>query len=112
RQNAVFTMNSVMFYSYLSSQRDANGNPIFAKDISLGTPLTLMGKPIVIDDFCPDDTIVFGDPTYYFYNFSAPIAVDRSGEAGFTKATIMYRSLAVVDGRPAAPAFIKITRAA
>jgi HK97 family phage major capsid protein len=112
RQNAVFTMNSVMFYSYVAAQTDANGLPIFSKDLALGTPMTLLGKPIVIDDFCPDNTIIFGDPMYYFYNFPQSIAVERSGEAGFTKATIMYRSLAVVDGKPVAPAFIKITKPA
>lgn len=112
RQNAVFTMNSVMFFSYLAAQYDANGNPLFVKDQTTGLPLSLMGKTIVLDDFCPDNTIILGDPSYYFLNFSQPMAVERSGEAGFTKATIVYRSLAVVDGKPVAPAFIKLTKAA
>jgi len=112
RQNAVWVMNSVMFYSFVVCQEDANGNPIFSKDLATGMPLSLMGKPVILDDFCPDNTIIFGDPKYYFLNFSQPMAIERNDSAGFTKATVMYRSLAVVDGKPVAPAFVKITKPA
>lgn len=112
RQNAVFTMNSTMFYSFIVPMKDTTKAPIFAQDLASGLPASLLGKPVVIDDFCPDDTIIFGDPGYYFLNFSQPITVERSGDAGFTKAVVMYRALAVVDGKPVAPAFVKITKAA
>lgn len=110
RQNAVFIMNSAMLYGFLVTQRDSVGQPIFTQDLASGLPLSLMGKPIVIDDFCPDNTILFGDPRFYFLNFSQPMAVERSAEAGFTRGTVLYRSLAVCDGKPVAPAFVRITR--
>lgn len=108
RQNAVLCMSSTTFLRRLASIVDANGNPMFPRDLASGIPLSLLGKPIVLDDYMPDNTALWCDPTYYFLNFSQPMAVEVSREAGFTKATVMYRSLAVVDGKPVAPAFVKV----
>jgi HK97 family phage major capsid protein len=110
RQGAVFVMNSQMLYSFVAVQKDSAGRPIFTQDMANGLPLSLMGKPIVVDDFCQDNVILFGDPRFYFMNFSQPMAVERSAEAGFSRGTILYRSLAVCDGKPVAPAFVRIVR--
>lgn len=110
RQNAVFVMNSSTFYGTVATFATSEGFPVLASNVADGMPLRLLGKEIVIDDFCPDNTIYFCDPMYYFINFSRPIFVERSIEAGFTKGSILYRSLAVVDGKPATPlAFVKLT---
>lgn len=110
RQNAVFVMNSLTFYGFVAAQSDANGQPLLTREVASGAPLRLLGKEIIIDDFCPDDTIFFCDPSFYFFNFSKPIAIERSSEAGFTTGTILYRSMAVVDGKPVTPlAFVNIT---
>lgn len=110
RQSAVWSMNSKTFYSYIAIEVDANGNPIFSKDLQSGLATTLLGKTVIIDDYIADNVIVFGNPSFYFLNFSSPMSVERSSDAGFTKGSIMFRSLAVVDGKPVAPAFVKVTR--
>jgi HK97 family phage major capsid protein len=109
RQNAAFVMNSTTFYTCLVSQADANGSPIFTKDLTAEAVYRLMGKEVIIDDFAPDNVIFFGNPTYYIFNLSQPMQVARSDEAGFNSGTITYRSLAVVDGAPVPAAFVKIT---
>lgn len=111
RQGASWIMNSTTYYSVVLAAKDSTGKPIFSQDLSSVVPLRILGKEVIIDDFTPDDTILFGDPSYYFLNFSEPMAVEKSTEAGFTKGVTMYRSIAVVDGKPLPTgAFIKITK--
>lgn len=111
RQNACWFMNSTTLYKMLSKV-DTNGNPIFTQGTSESPTMRLLGKEVVIDDYITDDTILFGDASYYFLNFSKPVTIQRSEEAGFTKASILYRAISVVDGKPVAPAFIKFTKSA
>lgn len=111
RQNACWFMNSTTLYKMLSNV-DTNGNPIFTQGTSENPSMRLLGKEVVIDDYIADDTILFGDASYYFLNFSKPVTIQRSEEAGFTKASILYRAISVVDGKPVAPAFIKFTKSA
>lgn len=112
RQNAAFVMNSSMLYKHVAQVKTSTGKPIFVSDPTSGLPLTLLSKRIVIDDLMPDDTVLLGDLSYYFLNFSQPMSILRSYEAGFTKGSIVYRAMAVVDGASVAPAFTKISKAA
>jgi HK97 family phage major capsid protein len=111
RQNASFIMNSTMLYGQVANMKDAMGRPIFLQDLQAGVPLRLLGKGLIVDDYMPDNTIILGDPSYYFLNFSQPMSVLRSDQAGFTTGSIIYRALTVVDGAPVAPAFIKLAAA-
>ncbi len=111
RQNACWFMNSTTLYKLLSNV-DINGNPIFTQGTSQEPIMKLLGKEIVIDDYIDDDIVLFGDASYYFLNFSKPVTVQRSEEAGFTKASILYRAIAVVDGKAVAPSFIKFSKIA
>lgn len=111
RQNACWFLNSTTLYKILSKV-DTNGNPIFTQGTSESPAMKLMGKEIVIDDYIEEDTILFGDASYYFLNFSSPVTITRSEDAGFTKASILYRAISVVDGKLAAPSFVKFTKLA
>lgn len=111
RSNAVWAMDSITYYDTLVSQADAVGTPLIQKDLMGNSPLTLLGKPVVLDDNVATGTIILGDPSKYFLNFSSPMTVERSREAGFSSGTIMIRALAVVDGKPVAPAFVKLSAA-
>lgn len=109
RQNACWYMNSTTLYS-LMSKTDTTGQPIFTQGTATEPLMKLLGKEIVIDDYIADDVILFGDASYYFLNFSKPITIQRSEDAGFTKASIIYRAISVVDGKLVAPSFIKFTK--
>lgn len=109
RQNAAWIMNSTTFYTYIATIKDAQGRPLFVSDMNAAPVLKVLGKEVIIDDFCPDNTIYLGDSQFYFLNFSAPIQIEMSKEAGFTKGTIVYRSMCVVDGKPLpSGAFVKV----
>ena len=111
RQNACWYLSSTTLYKILSKV-DTNGNPIFTQGTSESPAMKLLGKEIVIDDYIEDDVILLGDASYYFLNFSNPVTITRSEEAGFTKASILYRAISVVDGKLVAPSFIKFTKSA
>lgn len=109
RQNACWFLNSTTLYKILSKV-DTDGNPVFTQGTSESPVMKLMGKEIVIDDYIEEDAILFGDASYYFLNFSSPVTITRSEDAGFTKASILYRAISVVDGKLAAPSFIKFSK--
>jgi HK97 family phage major capsid protein len=74
--------------------------------------MTLLGYPVILDDYVPDDTILLGDFSYYYMNFSQAPTIETSREAGFKSGKTVFRGLAVADGKPAlAEAFVKIVKA-
>ena len=54
----------------------------------------------MIDDFIPDDTILFGNFKYYGVNIPQGIAIEVSRESGLTSGLIDYRAMAIADGKP------------
>jgi len=72
----------------------------------------VLGYPVIINDYMPLDTIVFGDLSYYKMNFSQNPAIEADRSVSFKSGKTTYRGLAVVDGKPAlSEAFVKYTRA-
>lgn len=111
--NAVFIMNRKMLFSGIRKIKDDVKQPIFTYNPQDRAAMTILGYPIVLDDYMPDDTVLLGDPSYYYMNFSKPIELSSSMEAGFKSGKIAYRGLAVADGKPGlAEAFVKIYKAA
>lgn len=111
--NAAWVMNSTTLYQQVAKVTGADGKLIFVPDATEGFAGKIMGKPVIVDDYMPADTILFGNFRYYFMNFSQPIAFEKSRESGFRKATVDYRAVAVLDGKPAMDeAFIKLEKSA
>jgi len=111
-QNAVFVMNRKMLFSgirKIKAQQD--GQPIFTYNPQDRAAMTILGYPVILDDYMPNDTILLGDFSYYYMNFAKAPTIDVSREAGFKSGKVTYRGLAVVDGKPAlAEAFVKISK--
>jgi len=105
---ACWAMNNATLYNDVMGLVDATGKPIFteAKD---GNADRILGKPIAVDDFIPDDTILLGNFQYYGVNYPQDILLEVSRDSSFRKGLIDYRALAVADGKPiVAEAFIKV----
>lgn len=110
--SAAWSMNSKTLYEQVAKVTGEDGKSIFVPDAVEGFAGRIMGKGVVIDDYMPADTILFGAFRRYFMNFSQPIIFEKSRESGFRKATVDYRAVAVVDGKPAMDeAFIKLEKA-
>jgi HK97 family phage major capsid protein len=112
RANGIWVMNAKS-EAMMMKVKDTQGRPIFTQAPQDGFNGRILGNLYVVDDYVPDDTILFGCFDYYYMNFSKSpeIAADRS--VSFKSGKITYRGLAVLDGKPAlSEAFVKMTRSA
>ncbi|WP_238899363.1 phage major capsid protein [Clostridium sp. YIM B02500] len=111
-QNACFCMNRKMLFGGIRKIKDDLKNPIFTYNPQDRAAMTILGYPIILDDYVPDDTILFCDHSYYYMNFSKTPEISSDRSAGFKSGKIVYRGLAVADGKPAlSEAFVKISKA-
>ena len=111
--NAVFVMNRKMLFSGIRKIKAQDGQPVFTYNPQDKAAMTILGYPVILDDYMPDDTILLGDLSYYYMNFAKAPTIDVSREAGFKSGKVTYRGLAVADGKPAlAEAFVKIYKQA
>lgn len=109
--NAAFVMNRKMVFGGVRKIKDAQKNPIFAYNPQDKAAMTILGYPIILDDYVPDDTVILGDMGYYYMNFSKTPEISSDRSAGFKSGKIVYRGLAVADGKPALDeAFVKISK--
>jgi HK97 family phage major capsid protein len=106
---AAWAMSAATLYNEIMAITDTTGRPIFneAKD---GEASRILGKPIAIDDFIPDGTIIYGNFQYYAVNYPQSVILEVSRDSSFRKGLIDYRALAVCDGKPiVADAFVALT---
>lgn len=92
--------------------RDADNNPIFLTGLSMKAPDTLLGRPITLNDDCPDITtgkkaILFGDFSNYMIieeaMINARILVERYadvGDVGFVATKMCGGDLVDPGSRP------------
>lgn len=109
--NAVFVMSRKTLFSGIRKIKGSDGQPIFAYNAQDKAAMTILGYPVIIDDYIADDVILLGDLSFYYMNFSMAPVIESSREAGFKSGKTTYRGFAVVDGKPAhSEAFVKISK--
>lgn len=110
-QNAVFVMSRKTFWSGIKKIKATDGTPLMTYNPQDGVKFSILGYPVLVDDYIADDVILLGDLSYYKWNNAAPIAIEASREAGFLSGKTVYRGMAVADGKVALDeAFIKISK--
>ncbi len=111
---AVWVMNKKM-KAQVAKLVDEKKRPLFERAIEQGIAGYLLGYPVVLESQVPDNEAYLGDwKSAYVMNFSKAIEIASSKEAGFMSGSTVYRSLALVDGKPTAVkgALVKISKAA
>lgn len=112
RANAIFVMNSTTEAAMMKI-KTSTGKPIFSQDPQNGFIQKILNRPYIVDDYVPDDVVLFMDPSYYKMNFSQSPIIETSRDAGFMSSSVVYRGLLIADGKPAlSEAFVKIYKAA
>lgn len=113
--SAVYYMNRKTL-AQVRKIKDDNKRPIFENpEKGEGFRGYLNGVPVKLSKHIAANTIYLGDlKSGYVLNFSAPIEYATSKEAGFMSGATVYRSLALLDGKPTgvANAIVKISIAA
>lgn len=98
--NAVVVMNRKT-KALVMKLKDDQKRPIFERAVEDGFAGTLLGYPVRLDRNVKEGEIFFGDwKASYVLNFAKAIEYSSSQEAGFMSGSTVYRSLALVDGKP------------
>ena len=109
---ACWAMNNAALYNLFYGLVDANKRPIFIADPKNEGIGKILGFPVVVDDYLPAETVLFGNFNYMGYNLPEGITVEASRESSFKKGLIDYRAMAIADCKPiVGEAFIKLKRA-
>ena len=110
---AKIAMNNATLYRVFYGMLDDNKRPIFIADPKAETIGMVLGFPVVVDDYIPDNTVIMGNFGQYLgYNLPGGIVVEASRESSFKSGLIDYRALAVADCKPiVAEAFVKLAKA-
>lgn len=110
---ACWAMNNATLYNLFYGMEDGNGRPIFIADPKSENIGKILGFPVVVDDYIPAETVIFGNFNYMGYNMPEGITIEASRESSFKKGLIDYRAMAIADCKPiVTEAFVKLTRAA
>ena len=108
-RNAKFLMGKAFFYQKIMTIKDANGNPIVAKDVTNAAAMRILGYPVLISDKVAANTAYLGDYTKVVGNLAQDINVSASDQSGFTSNARDYRGVAIFDCDIAlADAFVKL----
>lgn len=111
-RNAKFAMNNATLYGTFYGMLDSDGRPIFTPDVQNDKVGKILGFEVVVDDYMPADTVLFGNFDYMGYNMPEGIAVEASTQSSFKYGLIDYRAMAIADCKPIVEeAFVKIGKA-
>lgn len=100
--NASFAMPRALFYKEVLGITDTNGNPVVVADPQAPARFTIFGYPVIVDDNCTADKLLFGDfKEAYKFNFAQSPAVESDRSVAFRSGSTVYRVMALADGKPA-----------
>jgi len=89
---------------------DSNGMPVFRRDPASPSGATILGYPVAQQDDLPDDTVFFGDLSYYLWFDREQVGLESTTVGGdaFAKHQLWLKTWMRVDGKLAlAEAFVK-----
>ena len=109
-QNATFIMNRKLLFGTLAKVKaSSSGVPMFVMDREDGFVGNIMGYPVIIDEWVPDDTAFFGDLNEYHFNWAKPIEITKDASVAFRSGGMCYRGYALCDGELVTKqAFVKL----
>jgi HK97 family phage major capsid protein len=109
RNAARWLINSRVM-EHLENAKDDNGQYLYPS--LQGEVKTLKGRPVLVTDYQPSSSIIFGDLSYYYIGDRQQVSMDMTTEAGGTweKYQVGMRVVERVDGEVAlTEAFVEIT---
>ena len=111
---ASFSMPRTLFYKEVLGIVDANGHPVVVADPQSPAKFNVLGYPVIVDDNCTADNLLFGDfKEAYKFNFAQSPAVESDKSVAFRSGSTVFRVMALADGKPAdKKAACRFTRAA
>ena len=111
-KNATFAMTRKLFFSDVLGIEDKNGQPVCHADVESPAKYNILGYHVILDDNIPENDILFGDFKAYKMNIAKAPVISSDGSVAFRTGSVVYRAMALADGKLAeAKAFVRYTRA-
>lgn len=100
RAGAKFVMDSNLFFGSIVGMVDSNKQPVVKlADTEGPAAYRLVGYPVIVDDNCTSENILFGDLKAYKFNFAKAPEVSSDDSVEFRTGNRVYRALALADGK-------------
>ena len=96
--NGTLVMNRALFYGDVLGMTDSNGQKVCVADAQSPAKFNVLGYPVIIDDNCPADKLLFGDLKAYKFNFAADTEVKPDESVGFRSGSVVWRAMRLADG--------------
>ena len=101
-RNASFVMSRTVFYNEVMGMTTTTGDKVVVADVQAPGKFNILGYPVIIDDNATidsTDNVFFGDLKDYKLNFAKAAEVARDTSVGFRSGSVVYRAMALADGK-------------
>lgn len=109
RKNAAFIMNDKMVAT-VRTYKDNNGAYMWQPSLTQGEPDRLLGYPVYTSQFAPEDSIAFGDFSYYNIGDRGTRSFKQLTELFAGNGMIGYVAKERVDGKLVLPEAVQILK--
>ena len=96
---ASFIMPRAVFYGEVLGLEDTTGNRVVVADAQASAKFNILGYPVIVDDNCSADTVIFGDLKEYKFNFAKAVEVKSDESVAFRTGSTVYRAMCLADGK-------------
>lgn len=111
RKNAAFIMNDKMIAT-IRTYKDSNGAYMWQPSLTQGEPDKLLGYPVYTSQYAPEDSIAFGDFSYYNIGDRGVRSFKQLTELFAGNGMIGYVAKERVDGKLVLPEAVQILKIA
>jgi HK97 family phage major capsid protein len=109
-RDAIFVMSSKSFFNKVMTLKDDQKRPLVVQGVAgvdRAPIYTLLGHRVILEDSADGasyDNILFGNfREGYAFNFAKDISIEYDGSVEFRKGSVVYRAMALCDGKPVVP---------
>lgn len=106
-RDAIFVMSSATFFNKVMTLKDDQKRPLVVQGVAgvdRAPIYTLLGHRVILEesaDTASYDNILFGNfREGYAFNFAKDVAIESDGSVEFRKGSVVYRAMALCDGKP------------
>lgn len=99
--NARFVTTRQVFFGQILGMVTDGGDKVVVADAQSPAKFNILGYPVIVDDNCKADTLLFGDfKEGYKFNFAQSPTVESDRSVGFRTGSTVWRAMALCDGKP------------
>lgn len=98
--NATLVTTRAVFFGSILGMKTDGGDKVVVADAQSPAKFNVLGYPVIVDDNCKADTVIFGDLREgYKFNFASPIEVQADESVAFRTGSTVYRAMCLADGK-------------